>query len=297
MLTRAHLDEFAGIAAVPPGSLIALFGLHLAAIVCNGLYIRNILRAYHVGLDRLEWLSLTVVTTATNLVSPFRGGAAARAVYLKAHHEFSYSDFLSTLSGMYLVYAAVHGVVGGLGIALLAREGVAVEWPLAALFLCISLAAATLLTFRFDLPDGGRFPLRQLARVLNGWALLRRDTRLLASIFALNALYLGISVALFRIALTTYGVNVSLGGNLLYAASQGIAALVTLTPGALGIQEAMAVYVGRSLAFSPADALMAQALVRFVLFATLLVAAPLALRYLAARTPPETVPGATDSQS
>ena len=95
-----HASDFRVLADLPGRSVLGLFAIAAATVICNGLYIKFALQAFQVEIPAREWLSLTVATSLLNYVTPLRGGMVARAVYLKAHHRFGYVDFLSTSSAM-----------------------------------------------------------------------------------------------------------------------------------------------------------------------------------------------------
>ena len=86
-----------------------------------------------------------------------------------------------------------------------------------------------------------------------------------------------------KVAFAVYGVNLTWGGSMFQAAGQGMALLVSLTPGSLGIVEMMSIYMGQSLQYTASEALMVQALLRVVDWTTLLVISPIAIRALGTR--------------
>lgn len=278
-----HLQDFAVITEVPPAYVLALYSLFVGTLVCNGLYTRDILLSFGVRLGAREWFSLAVATAAGSFILPLRGGAGIRALYLKAHYQFSFSDFFQTLSVMYLMYFVVHGSMGILGMLLLWRQGLPFDMPLALLFGGSTCFSAACMLWRFPVRDSTHFLLRQMAAFSNGLALLRANRRLFIRLMAYTVLYTLVALVRAKVAFAAYGVDLSWGGAMFQAAGQSIALLVNLTPGSLGIVELMSVYMGHGLSYTPAEALMVQALLRVIGWTTLLVLTPVALRMLGLR--------------
>jgi uncharacterized membrane protein YbhN (UPF0104 family) len=268
-----HASDFGALAHLPGGLLLALFSVAAGGVVCNGLYIKFALQAFQVELPAREWLSLTVATSLLNYLTPLRGGMLARAAYLKAHYRFGYLDFVSTLSAMYLMVVFVQGVLGLTGMALLARAGAPTDGFVTLLLAAATAAAALPMLVRVGLPHGRGFPLAQIARILDGWTLLRRQRAVFAKLMLTTLAFALLSLLEVRLAASAVGVELSWPSVLLYSSGQNLAVLASLTPVALGIAEAVSIYLGATLGYDTSQALMIQALLRSVPLALLLALA------------------------
>ena len=82
------------------GSLIIIF---IAFLWLNGLLLKSLVKPFGVNLSPNEAFGLSAITNFYNTITPFRGGAASRAIYLKNKHNFSYTKFLATLSATYVI--------------------------------------------------------------------------------------------------------------------------------------------------------------------------------------------------
>lgn len=277
-----HRHELQVLGQTPLWSLVALAAAAAGAMVCNGLYIKYVLRAFGVDLPAREWLALTAATSILNYISPMRGGAAMRAVYLKARYQFSFTDFLSTLSAMGLMYGLIHAAMGLVGAALLWRSAFRPPLPLIAFFVVVALAAIVLMIAPLRIPWSSAPGFRQAARIVEGWSQLRRRPRVFITLLLVTVLYALLSIAQFWLAFDGIGAPLDWGKILIYTAGQGLAMLITLTPGALGIAEWTGVYFGSLLSCTPAQVLLIQLLVRASYVGVLLVAAPFVVRFLVA---------------
>src|SRR5262249_10303783 len=105
-----HRDEVASVELVSPFAL-ALCAIAIAgSIVVVGPLFQGMINELNRCVGLLECISLSVVTTAVNLLVPLRGGAGVRAVYLKHRHGFEYSNFLATLYGYQVLRVLVCAV-------------------------------------------------------------------------------------------------------------------------------------------------------------------------------------------
>ena len=100
---------YLGISNIPIILIIALLSLIFA--ILNGTLLDILMRPFGIKLSFKEYFSLSIITSFYNYITPFRGGMAARAVYLKKKYNFSYTNFLAILSAIYIIIF----FVGGLG--------------------------------------------------------------------------------------------------------------------------------------------------------------------------------------
>jgi uncharacterized membrane protein YbhN (UPF0104 family) len=268
-----HASDFAVLADVPGAHLLGLFAIAAASVICNGLYIKFALQAFQVELPARVWLSLTVATSVLNYFLPLRGGMVVRAVYLKSHYRFGYVDFLSTLSAMYLMYIFTYGLLGLAGQALLFRQGAGCDRIALVILAAASAASAVLMFVPVRLPPWRVFPLRQVARILDGWTLLRRKRSAFTKLMLTTLAFAVLSALEVKLASTAVAVDLAWGGVMLYTAGQNLAVLGSITPVALGIAEVVSIYLGTALDYDVSQALMIQALLRMVPLVLLLVAA------------------------
>jgi len=220
-------------------NLVILLCIRLAFLVENGIGLDLLARKFGVKLDLTEWFGLAMVTAMGNYLTPFYGGMFSRAVYLKQRHSLPYSSFLSVFTASYLIGFTWIGLVGIAGILLVGWQTQIFYWNLLAFF-CIVSASTLFLMFgpHVKMRTGGRIG-KAIANALDGWDLIRRDFVLIAKLSGLGV------VNLLTIALGVYvsyyalGSQVSFGVVLLIAMMATFSLFVGITPGNLGIQEAI----------------------------------------------------------
>jgi uncharacterized membrane protein YbhN (UPF0104 family) len=278
---HAHSGDFAPLAGVRWTDIAALTLAFVAILVCNGLFLMIVTSAFAIRLKDIEWLSLSFASSFANYFLPLRGGAGLRAIYMSKLHGFRITDFVSTLSIMYLMHTVVNGVMALIGMGLIALTGGPVSPTLLGFFAALSLLGLVAMAFdvRIDAARS-RFPWPQLERLFAAWRTVRRNRRLVLKLWVLMLALTLATVWQCRAAFEAVSVPLSGGGILVYAASKNLATLVSLTPGSLGVVEVISIYLGRVLGYSTSDALLVQGLIRCVAIVVLLLFGPLAMLFL-----------------
>ena len=275
-----HWRDFSLMLDVAWFNLLGLYLIFAGILLINGLYSKYVLEAFGIELRKTEWIFLSIASTATNYVTFFRGGAGVRAFYLKTRHQFSFTDFLSTLSAMYIMYFLINGVLGLAGMLLLSSRGAGLNIGLTVVFIGLAAVSAVVMVFNIRLPEYRRFPFHQIAGIINGWQLIRRNQALLTRLLMNTALYTLLMILQTKLAFFAYSIDLSWGAVFCFTSVKGLALLAAVTPGALGIVEWLSVYLSGILPYTGSEALMAQGLMRAVSLTTLLVTGPVAVHYL-----------------
>ena len=98
-----HLNDFKQLSLVSPELLVIIVLITLVNLFLNGYAFDILLTPYNVKLNKKEKLLVPLMTNFYNYITPFRGGMAARAVYLKKKYNFKYTDFLGTMMSAYIL--------------------------------------------------------------------------------------------------------------------------------------------------------------------------------------------------
>ena len=76
---KNHLSDFKQIALINPIYLIPLVIISLIVSITNGLIVKYLAEPFKIKLKFKEWFGLSVITSFYNMITPFRGGLAAKA--------------------------------------------------------------------------------------------------------------------------------------------------------------------------------------------------------------------------
>ena len=256
----------------------------LVIMAANGLFVAVVSGMLGIRLVASEYLSLTFASSFANYFLPFRGGTGIRALYMQHVHGLRITQFVSTLSIMYVMHCVVNGLLALLGMGLVAVRGGPPNPGLAGFFALIVIAGIVVMFIDVRIStEQRRFPLRQLAQFVDAWHRVRGDRRMLLRLWLLMLLIAVTSVWQCRAAFDAVAVPLSWEGAMIYAAAKNLATLIGLTPGALGFVELASIYLGSVLGYTTADALSVQGLIRAVAVAILLTVGPFAILFLKRR--------------
>lgn len=240
------------------GCLVALRLLFLGA---SGLFLRAYASKFGIRLEPIEWFGLSVVTTMGNYIAPFVGGVVARAAYLKRRHALPYAQFATLLASSYLITLWVIGAVGTLAL-LVFNIVVQFHWQVLAFFVTIVVAVSVpVLLLPFRLPWKNRAA-KVVNTSLDGWAIVKSDWALLSKLVAYTLVNILLNAASFWVAYDTLGSPVTFGAALLIGLLGSISILVRITPGNLGIQEAVLSLSSALIGAGADEGLLAALLIR-----------------------------------
>lgn len=280
----SNAEAFAPVLEVTWLDALALTLAFLAIMIGNGLFIAAVSHAFRLRLAALEWLSLSFASSFANYFLPFRGGTGLRALYMNRVHGFPISEFVSTLSVMYLMHIVANSLMALVGMGLIARHGGPLNVSLLLFFAVVATAGTAAMLLRFEIRrEFTSFPLAQIAKLVNAWQAVRADRGLVTRLWILMAAMTLATVWQCHAAFAALSIALPWEGVAVYAAAKNLATLIGLTPGAMGVVELISIYLGKVLGYSTADALSVQALIRAVAIASLLLAGPFALLYLRRR--------------
>ena len=266
----SHPAELKTITGLSPGWLLLLFGLAAAKIACMGSFTKVIVGSLGIELDILEWFGLSAMSTMGNYLTPFRGGAAVRAVYLKSRHGLPYSLFLSTLSTLYVITFATSAALGLLAVLLLYLWFGFIDGALVLFFVfCLSLPVLLFSLARVmprlprrwepqkisGIPPGlnGPAPLAYLIsrcmevvnRIIEGWQVISAHGGTLAHLVGLSLLNASVTLLMIHFSFAAFAVRLPLLESLVLSSLFMLSALIPITPSGLGVAEAMLVMASR----------------------------------------------------
>lgn len=235
-----HLDAFKRILEIDPLSFAELSVLCLAAIWISGLHVSVLVRIFGARLGGWEAFGLSAVNTMANFYFT-KAGMATKGFYLKRIHNFSYTHFVSTLAGAYVVSLVTYGGMGVL-LYLWANAGKTYRIEVFAIF--GALIAGGLLPLVLPKIQGRvrRFLPEKVQRVMDGWEQVRRHRGNLAALSALTAVYVLIGGFRLFVAYHALGYQVGVLPCLVISTIQAMTVIFTLTPGAVGIRQALVGY-------------------------------------------------------
>jgi len=270
-----NFEDFSELRIVSPIVIIALVLLFILGYFLIGLTTKQLIRPLKINLGYFESFALSVVTGFYNLITPLRGGMAVRAVYLKKKHNFSYTNFFSSLSASYVLIFLSAGIMGLLSSGIIYfNEGI-FSPVVSLIFLGVSLSLLFVIIFSPRMNEGKGFILDKIAKILNGWYLIRKDRGLLFFITIISIFQLLLSSLMLYLQFYVFGIEIDFVKTLFLSSIGLLGLIISITPAGLGIQEAVAVFSASTIGISPVESLSVALLGRGVSVVVLFVLGPI----------------------
>lgn len=250
--------------------LLPMIAVPLASLAVNGWIGRDLAAEFGVRLSPLEWYGLAVVNSLGNYLPLPQAGAMARGVYLKRVHGLSYAPYAATLVVTYVSAIALYGVLGLLGLGILAIAGHPAPPLLWGVFALLT-SSLTLFT-----------PIVKCLPLPKRWTHLGEHLRTLRSRHLIRRIIL---LQMLLVALTTTGLwlacqtlpdgrGMSWPMSLMLGLMILASGIVNVTPGNLGVEQGAAEWAARLLHVTPNVGFLASAIFRAVSIVIILLIGP-----------------------
>jgi len=261
-----HLQDFAFVAAVSFPAIVAAGILVLVSYVLNAYQLSLFLKNFKVSLGFTELMALTTGMLLGNLLIPMRGGTGGLALYLKRVHDLDFGSFAAIYGGTAVLIALINS---GMAIVALVLLGWLHNFshPLLSIFV-VGIFACCLYLSLFPPPiRWKRSGLLGLAfRAARSWHLLTRNRRLLLAL-ALSFLAMSFSLmSAFYLIYGALGMPLSASAVLITSSLGNIANLIPITPGSLGVFDAVMIQVPQIFGLDPARSIAATLVFRVLSF-------------------------------
>jgi uncharacterized membrane protein YbhN (UPF0104 family) len=240
---------------------IYLVSLRFLFLATNGLFLQIYAEKFKIRLSLREWLGIPFVTAMGNFITPFSGGLVFRASYLKYRHDLPFSQFMTLLVFNYLITFWLAGVVGLVSL-LFFVEILHYYWQVLFLFIIFSIVPPLLMLFPdFRLPWRNRF-VNSINTSLEGWALVKNDRLMLFKLILLTLVNIVLDSCSFWLAFRALGFPISFSESMLISLLMVFSLLINITPGNIGVQEAIISLSSTILGASLQQGLVAALIVR-----------------------------------
>jgi len=211
---------------------------------------------------------VTAYSSLINFFGFLQGGVGFRAVYLKKYFSIKYRNYVLVTMLQYILLFALAASLIFIGLSFTHS------------FFTISLVSLVTLIILFLVY---LLLIRSNARVvffiknkLNGIKFIFSSYKVLLLIGALLLQLLGSFIA-YATELHAIGADVTLGGLLIFTGVSQFSIVIALTPGAIGIREALLLVVQSQMMLSTDDIVVASTIDRAIYFIALALLVPIAL--------------------
>lgn len=261
------------------GYLLVFIALaNVAGVFINGLFTKFILEPFKKYISITEAFYVSVISSIGNFFAPAGTGFGIRAVYLKKKHGLPYSEFISTLSGNYILVFLVNSFIGLLALYLLRDEYSSQYVALAVAFGSIFVVSLLISILKIPVPKTSLAKKTKLSsmitalfRVTDGWNKIVANKKLMLKLICLIFASFFLSVIMYWAIIATLHLTITFPALLLFSVLGSLSIFVNITPANLGIKEAIYIFSSSILGFSVSEIILIALIERGVQFIVLLI--------------------------
>lgn len=238
-----HRQDFLFVTAISVPETVCAALVVMLTYVANAYQFRFFLRKFGLDLGIIELTALSAAMILGNMLIPMRGGSGGLAVYLKKVHGLDFRQFAAIYAGSAILLVLINTSMAAIVLLLLAWLRGFVHVPLSVLVAGMFVGCLYLTLFPPPMKWKRGGLLGAAFDAGHSWHLLTRDRGLLLRLAAcLIVMALCITVS-FYLIYRALGTPISPSGALVTTSMGNIANLVPLTPGSLGIFDAVVIQV------------------------------------------------------
>ena len=202
---------------------------------------------------------------ANNFVNRFiaQGGAVYRSAYLKTQFNFPISKFLASIGGVYIINLMANAMIGIFLVLFFFLSENLFNIYMLGLFVALLLGMIFLLVIKPKF-ESERWLFRKLTQVVNGWYQIKGDRSLVVKMFGLSAVSLINSSLIVFIAYRALNVDIQFMNSFFYSTISSLSNIINLTPGGLGINEAILMFSSNVIGVSSEIILLGALMLRAI---------------------------------
>lgn len=274
-----NINDFKPLLDVNPLYLCIIASIVIISIVSNGIFTKFVMESFKKPIDTRESTYVSLIASVGNFFAPAGSGFGIRAVYLKKKHGLAYSDYMTLLSGNYVIVFLVVSLLGMVSLGFIHVGYSVAERLLWLMFVGLFVLSVALLIIRVPRKLQNLKPKNQyvaslyeiIVRVSVGWSEITRNRVLMIKLVCLVLFNTLMGMASTFLIIKSLHLHVGLPSLALFSALSSLAMFINITPGNLGIKEALYVFSSGALGLTT-DQIISVALIdRIVLFVVLLV--------------------------
>lgn len=275
-----NVEEFKSITIKYPFYFILLLIFTLISYYLNGISTKILLKPLDVSLNNNEAFGTSILTGFYNMITPFRGGIAARALYLKKKHGFSYTNFLASLAASVVISFIVISVLGLISVWLIWIKFKIFSLGLFLIF-CAALIGMVVLIIVSPYVKETKYKwMNFFLKIATGWKLLKNDRRIILNLILLNFVTQIIGALTLLYQYKVIGIEITIMQSVFISSIAAFSVWLGLTPASLGIQEALTVLSAVAIGLSATQTLFAAVIGRIVSSLFLFILGPIYSYYM-----------------
>ncbi len=203
-----------------------------------------------------------MITSFYNLFTPLQGGLAIRSIYLKKKHNFSHHHFISTTSLVMIVNSVISALVAIYALIIFyLRRGI-FSSTLFSILLILVICLSSFVFFFNQFSIRKESILHKIAHPFKIWHYKKIPVKMLGYIAILSVTQIIIASLGFIFAYKMLNIHINITEAIFLSSIASLAVLISITPGSLGITEAVSVFSSILIRINSTVALTAALLLR-----------------------------------
>lgn len=276
-------DIFKYIHSIEWKQVLLIILLDLISFFVNSLLDWSMINRLHHGrVSFWDCYFLGYANSFLNKILPtIGGGAAFRAAFLKKKYDFSYSHFISTISGLYIISFFSTSLMGLCCMVWIYLNYRVFNGLVMLIFLGILLFCLFVILFSPHIPQHENQAFQVLNNVFDGWRVIKKEPRFIVLYASLAIVFLLLAALQTLISYEAIDVETNFVSMLFLSTLGIIQAFLNFTPDGIGVREGLFVF-SSSLVQIPGNVLVLGSLVlRAVSFCTTFVIGGICYAFLA----------------
>lgn len=277
-----HFDEFAVIKQFNPWALVPLFVAHFLYIFVFSYIFRMLIAKFGIKLKFHEYFGMAITKTFANYFLPARLGMTTNSIYLKKRAGLSYSHFASFFMAQTILItasSAFYGLIGTFLSSHFYNDG-KLSVYLYSFFGCMLLGIAAVVSFSPRIKNPKSRVGKIMARVLDGWHIIKTDKMLFVKIFICGFCCYSLAAVTIKSGFNAFGIHIPFKAAFLAGILGSFVNYINLTPANLGIQEPFFALLSRILGLGFNQGLIVSGINRMVQMTIVFALVPFYTWYL-----------------
>lgn len=215
--------------------------------------------------QKIVLMDAIMLQFANNFVNRFisQGGTVYRSAYLKMQYNFPISKFLASIGGIYIIGIMANASMGLLLMVFFFLRNRIFSLVMFAVFAALLLGMAVLVVLKPEFKSD-RWLWKKINQVIQGWNRIRENRVLFLKIFLLSAISLLNSSVIVYIGYRALDVDIRFMNSFFYSTISSLSNIINLTPGGLGINEAILMFSSDVIGVSSDIILLGSLLLRAI---------------------------------
>jgi len=273
---KNNLSDFKQLTSTNPLYIILLIIFSLLLSLLLGLINKTLLKPLKVNIKLLESTLISIVNSFYNLITPFRGGIAARAYYLKNKYNLQYTKFLGLVATSTLLVILISSILGIIATILIYLKERVFNPIIPIIFAGTLILTLTIAVFTPTLKETKYKFVNKFIRVINSFSEINKSKKTFLLTSILTLIQILVSALMLELQFGVFGIQIDFIKSLFLSSIGGISLAISLTPANLGVAEAITVFSAQTIGIGPVESLSAAIIGRLVQFVTLFTLGPIA---------------------